>query len=139
MKIQWTLLIENVAWRIILLTFSHIYLIHCSSGPRGSSMLAPLSLDIKACIPPVTPPLDEFPELWLLDLFLLGADNGDELIGSGLEWRKGDMWRATSPWSSFDPGIFFRRPLMARVVALLLKLPFEGDSGLVGRIFFART
>ena len=67
------------------LIFSHIYLIHCSSGPSGSSMLAPLSLDIKACIPPVTPPLDVFPELWLLDLFLLGADNGDELIGSGLE------------------------------------------------------
>ena len=138
METLW-ILIKDIRQRIVLSILSHIYLIHCSSGPSGSSMFAPLSFDIKACIPPVTPPLDVFPELWLLDLFLLGADNGDELIGSGLEWRKGDIWRATSPWSSFDPGIFLRRPLMARVVALLLKLPFDGESGLVGRIFFART
>ena len=50
-------------------------------------MLAPLNLDIKACIPPVTPPpLVEFPELWFtIGLFLFGADKGDKLIGSGFE------------------------------------------------------
>ena len=117
------------------------YLIHCSSGPNGSSILAPLNFEINACIPPVTPPpppeLLPLPEL-LVCLFLDGCDKDDKLIGDGLAWRRGDVWRATSPWSSFDPGTFLRCPLIARVVALLLKFPFDGESGLLWRIFFAR-
>ena len=104
-------------------------------------MFAPLNLEISACIPPVTPPelLFVFPELLLLVLFLEGADIGDMLIGSGLDCRNGDVCNATSPWSSFDPATFLLCPLIARVVALLLKGPLEGESGLFGRIFVART
>ena len=125
---------------LIILFQRKWYLIHCSSGPNGSSILAPLNFEINACIPPVTPPPPELlplPEL-LVCLFLDGCDKDDKLIGDGLAWRKGDVWRATSPWSSFDPGTFLRCPLIASVVALLLKLPFDGESGLLWRIFFAR-
>ena len=62
------------------------YLIHCSSGPNGSSRLAPLNLDMSACMPPVTPPpLPEpiFPGNWRLTP-LEGEVRGEWLRGLGL-------------------------------------------------------
>ena len=102
-------------------------------------MLDPRSFEINACIPPVTPPelLLEFPVVTPEDLLLDGCDKEDKLIGIGLGCRKGDVCRATSPWSSLDPGTFFRWPPIARVVALLLNVPFDGESGLFVRIFLA--